>query len=420
MAASYISLHTDFPRTVKALRTAKRAGISVYRLQSILIAIWMQCSQTSDCGELAADFDQEFLEILTEGDAPANLLEILIAAGWIDRGSDGRLSIHNWCERQPYYARLARDRERKRGKTSGNPADSEGTPGPTAEFHGTPRNSAGSNGNSPELPGTPPEERGNSPSIPASDSAPSGTPAELPGNSTEIQGNDATEASQPEAWNSGGIPPELDPFDVEYEEPRRNSADIEANEGNSGGTPPELPSTPPKRKEKEEREREQEGLGIAEALRTSVRAKVKEALSLSENEDKRVEWLVTRLLGEVACETTAGGRSFPELKAYCAHPPTHTKLTPEIVWTGIYSHLGALVTCFKDLKDTARGERWEILLDRLSKARSASTKSQFVVPDLLTALAQYAEIEKDQRRKRDIQRKNREAKAAKAQAGKAE
>jgi hypothetical protein len=137
--AFFIPSSSDLSRHRKTKRLMRALDLDVVRAVGHLHLFWHWVVEFSPTGDIS--FDRFTCEDIADGavwpgDAFA-FLEALITSGFVDRQGE-RLLVHDWDSYGgAYQKRLARDRERKRGK--GIPAEAADVP---AEFRGIPSEGA--------------------------------------------------------------------------------------------------------------------------------------------------------------------------------------------------------------------------------------------------------------------------------------
>lgn len=121
----YIAVHLDAERKRKALKVSLDLGWSPSRvIDHIMVPVWKYAADQEGDGGLG-EFDEEIFQFITHGICPEGALKSIIDRGWLVM-EGGMLYCNDWKEHQPFFARRARDRKKKKNG-DGASTDCDGT-----------------------------------------------------------------------------------------------------------------------------------------------------------------------------------------------------------------------------------------------------------------------------------------------------
>lgn len=121
---AWISVHQQV-QGAKLRTLSKRIGCSRHEALGILVTLWMWGLDNADQSGLIAGADEDDIADgiaigLSKGITPQCVVEALIEVGWLDKGEDRSLRMHDWDEWQaPWYKykeKRQKDIERKRAE----------------------------------------------------------------------------------------------------------------------------------------------------------------------------------------------------------------------------------------------------------------------------------------------------------------
>ncbi len=126
---SFVQVHQSLVTHRKTLRLARLLSMDRYATVGRLVALWAWSLDNALDGVFGDDIDAEVVaDVMGWEDKPAELLEALITAGFLDVDPrDQRLHIHDWHEhmgrliekREQDAERKRRQRERERDEREG-------------------------------------------------------------------------------------------------------------------------------------------------------------------------------------------------------------------------------------------------------------------------------------------------------------
>lgn len=122
------------PHHPKTRRLKKLIGEApLYQVVGLLETLWQFAAEYADDGDLGRYSPEEIADWLEWKGDPAELLEHLVAARWLDR-SDGRLVIHDWQDHCPEFVKKRHSRKKTSavGGQRPPPADNGGQRQPAA------------------------------------------------------------------------------------------------------------------------------------------------------------------------------------------------------------------------------------------------------------------------------------------------
>lgn len=119
---AWIEVHDTLPSNKKIMRLRRALGISLNEAMGMLLSLWLWSLNNAEDGTLHDIEPADLAEILHfEGD-PSQLVDALVGAGLLDRGTD-ELRIHDW---EMYVGRLLAKRKQnaermRRARRAENP-----------------------------------------------------------------------------------------------------------------------------------------------------------------------------------------------------------------------------------------------------------------------------------------------------------
>ncbi|MDR1246113.1 MAG: hypothetical protein LBK57_03695 [Clostridiales Family XIII bacterium] len=116
---AWISVHdgvTDHPKTRKL---ARLLGCNRHEAIGILVSLWQWCIRNADRdGRIQDATEDEIADGIIYGKPGRTLLNALVESGWVDAGSDGAYTLHDWDDWQSnwfkYLDKTESDRRRRR------------------------------------------------------------------------------------------------------------------------------------------------------------------------------------------------------------------------------------------------------------------------------------------------------------------
>lgn len=91
------------PTSLKFKKLARRLGLRVYEAVGVLEMLWIVTQREAPRGDVGKlDNEELAIELDWPGDAD-ELVEALVATGWLDACPQHRLVVHGWAEHAPRY-----------------------------------------------------------------------------------------------------------------------------------------------------------------------------------------------------------------------------------------------------------------------------------------------------------------------------
>ena len=119
MALPWIKLHTSLPRHPKSIALAEYLGVE--KAWPYVVELWLWCAEFAPSGCIEGDPDGVAAKVARAAGWPrskaADLVDGLVAAGFVDRLADGRcgVQVHDWDEHQlSHLEKAKKDADRKR------------------------------------------------------------------------------------------------------------------------------------------------------------------------------------------------------------------------------------------------------------------------------------------------------------------
>jgi hypothetical protein len=107
-------------RHPKTYQLADLLGVSLHAALGVLEALWETTGDYAPQGDIGRHSDAWIADSMLWKGEPAELINCLVGAGWLDRCDDNRLVIHDWAEHCPSYIRKRVERSGKQFATCGS------------------------------------------------------------------------------------------------------------------------------------------------------------------------------------------------------------------------------------------------------------------------------------------------------------
>jgi hypothetical protein len=115
-------------RHPKTYQLADLLGVGLHTALGVLEALWETTGDYAPQGDIGRHSDAWIADSMLWKGEPAELINCLVEAGWLDRCDDNRLVIHDWAEHCPSYIRKRVERSGKKFATCGSQTEDKPEP----------------------------------------------------------------------------------------------------------------------------------------------------------------------------------------------------------------------------------------------------------------------------------------------------
>ena len=117
------------PNLIKFRKLSRALGWPQWKVVGLLESLWAFATENSPNGDIGK-FDDETILLAIEYEDDEDVIEALVATGWIDKDEDHRLIIHDWQDHCPQSVkrRINRRLQPKATKTKSQPETTKPDP----------------------------------------------------------------------------------------------------------------------------------------------------------------------------------------------------------------------------------------------------------------------------------------------------